>query len=932
MTVIGEATVAVRADTKGFGAEAEKGMTAGMGSALKKLGAVIAVAGIGKAFASLLASSVTEARESNKVAAQTAQVIKTTGGVAHVSAGQIDALSNALSAKSGIDDEVIASSEAVLLTFTKVRNEVGSGNDVFNQASAAALDMSVALGTDLQGATLQLGKALNDPIKGITALARAGVSFTAEQKATIKQLTETGDLLGAQKIILGELATEFGGQAAAQATAADKARVAWSNYKEEIGKRLIPVIDAVFTKFSEMLPALTSGTIKIFDGVGRIIQAVKPEFEALGNVVGPLKTIVGEVFKVVGEVLRDVFNPALENLVPNLKGVNDGLVPATNNFGDFLSTIAGNENAINGIATAVSGLAGALIAFKVASAVGSAVSGISALVGGFGTALPAIANPVGLIVAGIVALGVAGFIAYKKFKPFHDLVDTIGRFFRDTLWPILQRVAEVVGGALATAFRVVSGELSKLGPVLTAIGGFLKTVFVGAIDAIGPVIEHVAGFISGLVSGVAGAVGPIGDAIGRWFGPALDKVMEVGGAFLGWLNEHVLPVIVAAGEFFAAVWTRVSEIVSVAFGVIMAVVGPVVGFIIDALSAMVNFMLGVLGPVFDVIGGIISFAVGLWWTVIKDAFDIIWNVVSAVLPSIIDIIKIAFETIWHVIEAVFVVIKGVIEGALSIIQGIFQFFTGLLTGDWGKAWDGIKNIVSGAWEIVKSVIQGALNIVTAIISGAQAGILAVFSGIWAGVKAGVSTFIEDLVGFFTSIPGRLLALVETIGKAALDIGKAIIKGIGDGLGAIGGFVTNIADKLQHALTSVLNNFVIDPINAGIRGVFSLADAAIPDFISSIGGANAPQISRLEAGALVKARAGGTLAVIAEGGRDEAVVPLDPGVRAGLAALATNGGAGTVMIDATIHVQGNVYGVEDLNAYLDQRDNRLAELLSARRGR
>lgn len=126
MTVIGEATVAVKADTKGFAADAEKGISSGLGSALKKVGAVVAAAGIGRAFASLLASSVGEAREANKVAAQTAQVIKTTGGVANVSAAQIDHLSSALSAKSGIDDEVIASSEAVLLTFT-LYGEVGIG-------------------------------------------------------------------------------------------------------------------------------------------------------------------------------------------------------------------------------------------------------------------------------------------------------------------------------------------------------------------------------------------------------------------------------------------------------------------------------------------------------------------------------------------------------------------------------------------------------------------------------------------------------------------------------------------------------------------------------------------------------------------------------------------------------------------------------------
>ena len=78
--------------------------------------------------------------------------------------------------KTGIDDEAIQSGENLLLTFTNIRNEAGKGNDVFNQATETMTDMSVALGQDMKSRRRQLGKALNDPIKGITALSRVGVS------------------------------------------------------------------------------------------------------------------------------------------------------------------------------------------------------------------------------------------------------------------------------------------------------------------------------------------------------------------------------------------------------------------------------------------------------------------------------------------------------------------------------------------------------------------------------------------------------------------------------------------------------------------------------------------------------------------------------------------------------------------------------------
>jgi hypothetical protein len=192
-----------------------------------------------------LGASIGEAREAQKVSALTGQVIKTTGGAANVSAIQVGNLANAISRKVGIDDEAIQSGENMLLTFTNVRNEVGKGNKVFNQATRLAVDMSTALGGDAKSAALQLGKALNDPAKGVTKLARSGVSFTEQQIKQIKAMQQSGNLLGAQKIILGEVAKEFGGAAAAQATSGEKMSVAFGNLKEQIGTALLPVLDRV---------------------------------------------------------------------------------------------------------------------------------------------------------------------------------------------------------------------------------------------------------------------------------------------------------------------------------------------------------------------------------------------------------------------------------------------------------------------------------------------------------------------------------------------------------------------------------------------------------------------------------------------------------------------------------------------------------------
>jgi len=190
-------------------------------------------------------SVVAESQEAEKAAKQTEAVIKSTGGTAHVTAGQIGDLANAISKKTGVDDEQIQAGENMLLTFTRVRNEAGKGNDIFNQATQVAQDFAAATGSDLVSANLRLGKALNDPIAGMQALSRVGVQFDTQQKEQIKTLVKSGDILGAQKIILAEVTKEFGGSAAAQATDLDKAKVSWKNFEESVGTALAPGVDAV---------------------------------------------------------------------------------------------------------------------------------------------------------------------------------------------------------------------------------------------------------------------------------------------------------------------------------------------------------------------------------------------------------------------------------------------------------------------------------------------------------------------------------------------------------------------------------------------------------------------------------------------------------------------------------------------------------------
>lgn len=220
-----------------------------IGSSFKAAAGVIAAVGIG----SMLKGMFDEAQEAQKVSASTAQGIKTMGAEAWTSADAIGKLSESISNKIGVDDEAIQSSANLLLTFGNVKNAAGDMNNIFDRSVAAAQDLAAKGFGDADSAAKMLGKALNDPIKGMNALSRAGVTLTQSQQDQIKALVESGDLLGAQKILLGEVEKQVGGTAEATATGADKMRVQWANFQEDLGTKMMPILEAVLGQLSKFL-------------------------------------------------------------------------------------------------------------------------------------------------------------------------------------------------------------------------------------------------------------------------------------------------------------------------------------------------------------------------------------------------------------------------------------------------------------------------------------------------------------------------------------------------------------------------------------------------------------------------------------------------------------------------------------------------------
>lgn len=266
--------------------------TSGLGDTMGKVGAIaggflaanVIQGGVQK-LTGFVGDSVSAIKESIQVNTQLDAVLKSTGGTVGLTATQIKDYAASLEKKTLFEDEAIISGQNLLLTFTNIKSDASTDNEIFQQTTDIMLDMAQALGTDASGSAIQLGKALNDPVQGISALSRVGVSFTDQQKEQIKTMQESGDMTGAQVVILDELRKEFGGSAKAASDAAgaqERYKDKMNDLQETIGAKVLPIqqkwmeVQIIALDFitSKVIPILESLYTKYYPGISDAITKI----------------------------------------------------------------------------------------------------------------------------------------------------------------------------------------------------------------------------------------------------------------------------------------------------------------------------------------------------------------------------------------------------------------------------------------------------------------------------------------------------------------------------------------------------------------------------------------------------------------------------------------------------------------------------------
>jgi hypothetical protein len=417
--------------------------TVGKGLAI---GAGAVIAGVGAVGAQAYKDLVRVER----LGAQTNAVIKATNKAAGRTKAQIDAQANSLEKLTGVEAEAVTEGQNMLLTFKNIKGKQ------FDQATKAVLDMGVAMnkgsleGLDLSKTSIQVGKALNDPIKGISALSKVGVSFTQQQKDQIKAMVEAGDVAGAQKVILKELKGEFGGaaKAAGQTTEGMIAKIqnAWGNIAEETFKFLLPAIAAVGDWIQQKaLPKLEKfGSWLQNDGV----TYLRAFGQAIGNAASWIKNDFIPPFITVGKWVRR--NKDWLGALGVTVGIFVGVI------GAYKVAMIAWSAATKAAAAAQLFLTGAFHAFKVALAT----------------------NPIGLIILAVAALAAGLVYFFTQTKTGQKVVKAV--------WSgIKSAIGSVVDWWTGTAWPNLKKGVSAVGRGFRAFGRGVKNVWSSVSGAIG---------------------------------------------------------------------------------------------------------------------------------------------------------------------------------------------------------------------------------------------------------------------------------------------------------------------------------------------------------------------------------------------------------------------------------------------------------------
>lgn len=484
----------------------------------------------------------------------------------------------------------------------------------------------------------------------------------------------------------------------------------------------------VFQTFGSGVAAVFDSIKGVFGSVGQFV-ADHPQIFGLGGIGVDAAITAWQRFRDEG------INPvetAYKTLAEDIKPVTDLLREQQNVLLPLAAAAAGFVTAFVGfskITTAVSG-------------VSSAIGGLGALLGEGGPLAGLLAGgPVGLIVAGIVALAAAFTVAYLKIQPFHDAVDAVAGTIRD------------IAVAAFDKLRIV---LEAIAPVLQTIAGAAGAAFSG-----------LAGAATGIASAVVGALQPIVD----------------------WFVENLAPTLAAAADFFSILTTRIIQVLT-----------PFVAGFVNSMDVIVHLIGDQLVAAFKIAAPIIEGALNTIGAVIQTLAE----VAVPILATAVDVLRVVFENSFgvmlHIVEGTLGAIRGIFNIFAGILHGDFSQIWEGLVGLVSAPFETVRSIIEGVFNSIATLFTNLPSRLGALVAAAFDGVVRLIQVQLENLPKIAAGIVDAFVGFFSSLPGRIAQLFT--GSELGRIGSALLGAVGGALEGLGGLLTQLGPTVAEGAAAI----------------------------------------------------------------------------------------------------------------------------------
>lgn len=685
------------------------------------------------------------------------------------SAQTLDVLTTILNAYGLEADEVGRVSDMLIQTQNKGKVTVAELSSVMGKIIPTAKSNGVALEQITAGYAIMTSKgiaAAESTTYMNSMLNELGKSGTTADKALraaagkgFKELMAEGKSLSEVLNILQEDAAK-GGKSLADVFGS-----------AEAGKAAVTLLSDGVEGFNEQVENMLAAS----DGIGATQAAFEQmedttaaRMEKAKNSIANLGVVLGQQLLPVVGTLADkvagVVTKVSEFAQQNPKAVQTAL-KAVAAFAGLRVAGLGTKLGFLEIKKGFLGIKTAFESFKALRAA-EQLGGVAAKAGG-------IVTKVGPIVAIIAAIGAA---IYYVANNLEDVRAKIQKTFGDDGLRIFDQIwasITMVGEAFKTAFAEVSTDLfSTLQQILPTLISTLQTAATSILPVIVQLITQIVPLLAQLITGILPVLGQLISAIVQVAGQLITAVLPV-------ITELIAQLIPVITQIITSILPVIIDLVNMLLPLVMQIVQAVLPVIIQLLNTLVPVVMQIIQAILPVFIELLNQLMPVIQTIVNSVLPVLVQVINTLLPlfqTIIDAILPVFmqllnalvpviQTLASILSSVLGValeaISGIVQGVMQVFQGLITFITGVFTGNWRQAWDGIKSIFSGIWEAIKSVAKGAVN-----------GIISIINGIIGGLnKLKIPDWVPGLGGKGINIP-----LIPMLAKGSRNTPDTFIAG------------------------------------------------------------------------------------------------------------------------------------------------------------